>query len=112
MRQEEIMHMFPQSMRGKWKKVAQMADRLQEIRLRVNAPAAVLIDGREWFVDEHGSLLDRPPDGGGSEPEELEEIPYMHLRMRYGRDLSQYKAVIAWVWRDRSSWKRKTGYAI
>lgn len=74
MRQEEIMHMFPQSMRGKWKKVAQMADRLQEIRLRVNAPAAVLIDGREWFVDEHGSLLDRPPDGGGSEPEELEEL--------------------------------------
>lgn len=74
MRQEEIMHMFPQAMRNKWKRVAQMADRLQEIRLRVKVPAAVLVDGREWFVDELGNLLDRPPKGCGSEPEELEAL--------------------------------------
>lgn len=74
MKQEEIMHMFPQPMRSKWKKVAQMADRLQEIRLRVKVPAAVLIDGRELFVDEKGSLLDRPPEECGCKPEELEAV--------------------------------------
>ena len=49
MRREEVLHMFPQSMRSKWEKVADQADRLQEIRLRVNVPTTVLIDNRELF---------------------------------------------------------------
>ena len=74
MRQEEVLRMFPQFMRGKWEKAAGHADRLQEIRLRVNAPAAVLIDNREWFVDAEGDLMDRQPEGSGNTPEELEAI--------------------------------------
>lgn len=74
MRQEEILHLFPQSMRSKWAQAAGQADRLQEIRLRVNVPATVLIDNREWFVDGAGRLLDRQPDGASCSPEELETV--------------------------------------
>lgn len=74
MRQEEILHLFPQSMRSKWAQAAGQADRLQEIRLRVNVPATVLIDNREWFVDGAGRLLDRQPGGASCSPEELEAV--------------------------------------
>lgn len=74
MRQEDVLRMFPQFMRGRWEKAAEQADRLQEIRLRVNAPAAVLIDNREWFVDTEGGLMDRQPERSANTPEELEAI--------------------------------------
>ena len=60
MRQEEILYMFPQAMRGKWAQAAAQADSLQEIRMRVNAPATVLIGNREWFVDGTGSRQGQP----------------------------------------------------
>lgn len=74
MRQEEILHMFPQFLRSRWEKTAKQADRLQEIRLRVNAPAVVLINNREWFVDAEGNLVDRQPEERANSPEELEAI--------------------------------------
>ncbi len=74
MRQEEVLRMFPQAMRARWEKTARQADRLQEIRMRVNVPATVLIDNREWFVDAEGSLVDRQPEGADSSPEELEAV--------------------------------------
>ena len=74
MRQEEVLYMFPESMRSRWERTAKQADKLQEIRLRVNVPAAVLIDNREWFVDTEGRLVDMPTHGAKSRPEELEQI--------------------------------------
>lgn len=74
MRQEEVLYMFPESMRSRWECTAKQADRLQEIRLRVNVPAAVLIDNSEWFVDTEGRLVDMPPQDAKSRPEELEQI--------------------------------------
>ena len=74
MRAEELFHMFPQVMRSRWEQVAGLADRLQEIRLRVNVPAAVWIDNREWFVDAEGMLMDRQPGSGAYRAEELEMI--------------------------------------
>ena len=74
MRQEDVLQMFPQPMRYKWGKVAELADKLQEIRLRVNVPATVLLDGREWFVDAEGGLMDRPPECAVNKPEELEAV--------------------------------------
>ena len=38
MQKEEILHIFPDFMRTRWEKVAERAERLQEIRLRVNQP--------------------------------------------------------------------------
>ena len=60
-------------MRGRWESVAERADSLQEIRLRANRPAAVLIDQKEWFVDETGRLVDMPPQTT-CKPEELETV--------------------------------------
>lgn len=74
MKREEVLHMFPESMRARWESVAGQADHLQEIRLRVNRPAVVLINNREWFVDETGRLLDRQPCEPGIKPEELEAV--------------------------------------
>ncbi len=74
MRREEVLHMFPQSMRSKWEKVADQADRLQEIRLRVNVPTTVLIDNRELFVDAEGELSDKQPEDSANRAEELEAV--------------------------------------
>lgn len=74
MRQEEVLYMFPESMRSQWECTAKQADKLQEIRLRVNVPAAVLINNREWFLDTEGRLVDMPPHGAQNRPEELEQI--------------------------------------
>ena len=74
MRQEEILRMFPQDMRRRWEQVAMQADSLQEIRLRVNVPAAVWIDNREWFMDTEGRLVNRWPQEGVCRPEELDAI--------------------------------------
>lgn len=74
MRQEEVLRMFPQEMRRRWEQVAKRADGLQEIRLRVNVPAAVWIDSREWFVDVDGSLVNRWPKEGACKPEELDAV--------------------------------------
>ena len=73
MRREEVLSMFPDHMRGRWETVAVHADSLQEIRLRVNRPATVLLDRREWFVDETGRLTDRPT-AAVSTSEELEAV--------------------------------------
>lgn len=74
MRNEEILSMFPEAVRDKWRIVAKHAKRLQEIRMRVNVPATVLIDQREWFVDAAGSLVDRQPVGAECRAEELELV--------------------------------------
>lgn len=74
MRQEEILRMFPQDMRRRWEQVAMQADSLQEIRLRVNVPAAVWIDNREWFIDTEGRLVNRWAQEGVCRPEELDAI--------------------------------------
>lgn len=74
MREEEVLYMFPETMRGRWRPAARQADKLQEIRLRVNVPATVLINNREWFVDAQGQLMDRQPLGAENKPEDLELI--------------------------------------
>lgn len=74
MRCEDVLTMFPDAMRDKWRIAARQARSLQEIRLRVNLPATVLIDQREWFVKDDGSLVDRQPADGACSEEELEAV--------------------------------------
>lgn len=74
MKKEDVLYMFPEHMRARWRVVAERAEKLQEIRLRANKSAAVLIDNREWFVDRAGRLLDRQPREEGTLPEELEAV--------------------------------------
>lgn len=74
MRREEVLYMFPEYMRGRWAAVAEHTESLQEIRLRVGYPPAVLINSREWFVDTTGGLVDMPPWAGVCTQEELESL--------------------------------------
>ncbi len=74
MRQEEILHIFPDFMRARWEKVAEQADRLQEIRLRVNQPVTILADNKEWFLSEKGGLTDIASGAVCSNEKELEAV--------------------------------------
>lgn len=53
----EILRIFPDYLRDKWKAVAQKADRLQEIRLRVQREIVVILDGKEFFLDKRGQIV-------------------------------------------------------
>ncbi|MCH5253811.1 MAG: stage III sporulation protein AA [Lachnospiraceae bacterium] len=74
MQKEEILHIFPDFMRSKWEKVAECADRLQEIRLRVKQPVIVLMDNREWFLSKMGGLTDDLFHAVYSSEKELEAV--------------------------------------
>lgn len=74
MQKEEILYIFPDFMRSRWEKVAERADRLQEIRLRVGQPVTVLMDNREKFLSERGELTDEISYAGCSDEKELEAI--------------------------------------
>ncbi len=74
MRAEEILGLFPEENRDRWRGVAKLAKRLQEIRIRAGMPLTVLADNRERFVDRQGELVDRQEDAARPEAEELENM--------------------------------------
>lgn len=74
MRQEEVLCLFPERVRDRWREVAACAEGLQEIRFRVGMPLSVWIENRERFVDEQGKIVDRPEKAARPVPEELEEV--------------------------------------
>lgn len=74
MRKSEILHIFPDFMRAGWEKVAEQADRLQEIRLRVNQPVTILMDNKEWFLEKDGKLTDNVSYAVHSNEKELEAV--------------------------------------
>ncbi len=74
MRREDILRMFPEGMRGRWKITAEHADGVQEIRLRVGSPATALIDGRERFVGADGELTDMPSKRAVCTSEDVEAV--------------------------------------
>jgi len=74
MRGEEILGLFPEKQRDRWRETAKLAARLQEIRLRADRPLIILADNRERFVDPQGRIVDRQAEAAKPAPEELEEI--------------------------------------
>ena len=74
MRAEEILMLFPEGSRDRWREVAKMARRLQEIRLRACLPLSILVDNREYFVDRQGQIVDIPGEAAKPLPEELENL--------------------------------------
>lgn len=74
MRPEEILCLFPEGIRDRWREVAGQAEDLQEIRLRAGMPTAVWIANRESFVDLQGRIVDRPEKAARSSADELEEL--------------------------------------
>lgn len=61
-------------MRLDWEQVTEQADRIQEIRLRVNRPVTVLLDNQEWFLCKEGGLTDNVSCAMYSSEKELEAV--------------------------------------
>ncbi len=74
MRPEEVLCLFPEGIRDRWREVAAQAERLQEIRFRAGMPLSVWMDSRERFVDTQGRIVDRPEKAARPAPGELEEL--------------------------------------
>lgn len=55
-KREELLHIFPDYMRMQWKNVAEIADELQEIRLRVGREVILLFHNEEWYLTEDGQV--------------------------------------------------------
>lgn len=56
MKAEELLGLFPDYFRQMWTRVAEQAEHLQEIRLRIGQPVLLLLAGREYFLSEMGEL--------------------------------------------------------
>ncbi|MDO4331636.1 MAG: stage III sporulation protein AA [Eubacteriales bacterium] len=54
--QEEIIRLFPEHLRFKWKYAAGTGNELQEIRLRAQRPIMVYLRSGEWYLEESGRL--------------------------------------------------------
>lgn len=74
MRAEEILSLFPEESRDRWREVAKQAKRLQEIRIRAGMPLSILLDNREYFLDMQGRVVDGPEEAARPAPEELEDM--------------------------------------
>lgn len=74
MRAEEILGLFPEASRDRWREVAKQAEHLQEIRLRAGMPLSILAGNREYFLDMQGKVVDGPEAAARPAPEELEDM--------------------------------------
>ncbi len=78
MRQEEILHIFPDYMRSKWIKVLEEAEDLQEIRFRVRQPVCVLLKNQEFFLSKEGNLIKEEARAVCYDEKELEAL-FSHI---------------------------------
>ena len=69
-----LLQLFPKERRGFWEETAKKQKQLQEIRLRCNKPIVLLMEGKEYFLDCNGMLLDNPEVGYRVEQEEIEAL--------------------------------------
>ena len=56
MNAEEILHIFPLTVRERIRMAAERAEELQEIRLSVGRPVRVILEEGEYFLEENGNL--------------------------------------------------------
>lgn len=74
MKKEEILHMFPSSLRGLFHAAANGAEELQEIRLRAEKPVIVIRRQREYFLTGEGQLTKEAEAARKMDAGELEQV--------------------------------------
>ena len=52
--EEDVLRIFPEEMRGKWRKAAGYAERLQEIRLRADKPVLLCMTEKNFSRIKEG----------------------------------------------------------
>ncbi len=72
--EDGLLQLFPMDRRKFWSKTAEMEGKLQEIRMRLHKPVVLIIQGKEWFLDESGQPVDKPFNAYCPTKEELEML--------------------------------------
>lgn len=54
---DEVLHIFPDYMRAKWRNAANRADELQEIRLRIDREIIMIINNKECYLTADGEIV-------------------------------------------------------
>ena len=71
---EDILRIFPERMRERWRRAAAFGDRLQEIRLRAGRPVLLYMEGRERFLTDGGEVTEQEGQAARMGRAELEEL--------------------------------------
>lgn len=71
---EEILHIFPDYMRPGWQHTAEMADGLQEIRLRAGGKIILIADGKERYLNGTGQVVSDIREGSHVTQQDMEAI--------------------------------------
>ena len=71
---EEILNIFPGSLRERFREVANRAFDLQEIRLLVRRPVRVTLKGKEFFLTTEGKLSKSPDKAFIISEKEIDEV--------------------------------------
>ena len=71
---EDILRIFPESMRSRWRRAAACGERLQEIRIRADRPILLYMEGKEYFLTCGGEMTELEGQAVRAERGELEEL--------------------------------------
>ena len=74
MEKEEILHMFPVSLRGLFDRAASAPEKLQEIRLRANQPVILVRMQQECFLTKEGQITREISRARYMDAKELEQM--------------------------------------
>ncbi len=73
-KRDEILHIFPDFMRKKWKNAADLADELQEIRLRIEREIVMIINNKECYLTEEGEIISQKDKASRITERDMEAI--------------------------------------
>lgn len=70
----DILYIFPEEMRSRWRMLATCQEELREIRLRAGRKILVYIGSGEKYLDHDGNLTDQSENAAEMEREELDAL--------------------------------------
>lgn len=72
--EQQILQLFPEHLRFKWKEAARLEAQLLEIRLRVRQPVILSLENMELYLTETGHLTERIQDAQILPTQEMEQV--------------------------------------
>ena len=72
--EQQILQLFPEHLRFKWKEAAQLEAQLLEIRLRKKQPVILGLDHMELYLTETGHLTEHIQEAQILQGQEMEQI--------------------------------------
>ena len=78
---EDILRIFPESMRSRWRRAAACGERLQEIRIRADRPILLYMEGKEYFLTFGGEVTGSPGGTGGAGGASVLCMQQLHVRL-------------------------------